>query len=84
MGLTLDQIAALDYPSFLDRDLCDRYSNGVFANNARLALDIEAGPGMIFIGKYHPALQEYPSRSWAVAPFVNLQLEPDTDKESYQ
>lgn len=80
LGLTLEQIAALDYPGFLDRDYCDRHSNAVFANNARLALDIEAGPGMLFIGKYHPVLREYPSRTWAVAPFVNLQLESDTTK----
>ena len=36
---------------------------------------------MLFIGKHHPALQEFPSRSWAVAPFVNLQLEPDTEQQ---
>jgi len=80
LGLTLEQIAALDYPGFLDRDYCDRHSNAVFANNARLALDMDAGPGMLFIGKYHPALQEYPSRSWAIAPFVNLQLKSDTNE----
>ena len=81
LGLTLEQIAALDYPGYLDRDLCDRHSDSVFANNAQLALELEAGPGMLFIGKHHPALQEYPSRDWAVSPFVNLQLDPNTEQQ---
>ena len=81
LGLTLEQIAALDYPGFLNRDHCDRHSTAVFINNARLALDIDTGPGLLFIGKHHPSLQEYPSRSWAVAPFVNLQLGSDTEQQ---
>lgn len=80
LGLTLEQIAALDYPGFLDRNSCDQHSEAVFANNARLALGVDAGPGMLFTGKHHPALQEHPGKSWAVAPFMNLELAPDTEK----
>lgn len=81
LGLTLEQIAALDYPGFLDRNSCHRHCEAVFANNARLAMEVDAGSGMLFTGKHHPALQEHPGKSWAVAPFVNLELAADTDKQ---
>ncbi|MFQ5642937.1 MAG: hypothetical protein ACE5FQ_04470 [Thiogranum sp.] len=81
LGLTLEQTAALDYPGFLDTDLCDRHSAGVFKNNARLARKLEVGDNLLFIARFHPVLQEnHQSTPWAVAPFVNLQLRSETDQ----
>jgi hypothetical protein len=82
LGLTFEQIAALDYRGFLDADLCERHSTSIFNNNAHLARHMEVGDGLIFINKFHPTLQErYQSTSWAVAPFVNLQLRTETDQQ---
>jgi hypothetical protein len=82
LGLTLDQTAALDYPGFLDADLCEQHSTAIFKNNARLAGELEVGNNLLFIDRFHPALHEtQQSTPWAVAPFVNLQLRAETNKE---
>jgi hypothetical protein len=79
LGLTLDQTAALDYPGFLDPDSSNRHAQAVFANNARLARQLVVGPERLFVGKSHPALQGHAGNAWAVAPFVNVHIAPDTD-----
>lgn len=80
LGLTIEQIAALDYPGFLDSGLCEKHSTGIFNNNALLARQLVVGESLLFIAKSHPELQDNNSLPWSIAPFVNVQLRADTDK----
>ena len=80
LGLTMEQTSALDYPGFLDFDLCERHSNSVFKNNERLARQLVTGNNMLFIAKSHPVLQEEVSEPWATAPFVNVLMQPETNE----
>jgi hypothetical protein len=80
LGLTLEQIAALDYPGFLDREITDNHCARIFQHNAQLAVQLEVGDDLLFARKSHPALQEQPSRPWAVAPFVYVRLREGSGK----
>lgn len=85
LGLTMDQIAALDYPGFLERDISDRHSALVFENNAYVASRIDTGNNLLFDAKSHPVLnKDAQPPSWAVAPFVYLRLRKGSTKEDLQ
>jgi hypothetical protein len=79
VGMTLEQIAALDYPGFLDPTISESHCDAVFHNNARLARELETGDGLLFAARYHPALGGESASSWAVAPFVNVRLNANSD-----
>jgi hypothetical protein len=68
-GLTLDELAALSAPWFLDRAYFERYASGLFANNAALAHAIGNG-SPLFADRCHPSLIS----SEAVAPFCAIRL----------
>jgi len=84
LGLTMDQLAMLDYPGFMDQAIIERHANAIFENNAYLAKRVDTGEDLLFDSKSHPVLNgdtEYP---WAVAPFVYFQLRKGSDKEDLQ
>ncbi len=68
-GLTLDELAALSAPWFLDRPYLERYAGRVFANNASLAQAIGTG-SKLFDDRCHPSLLS----PEAVAPFCAIRL----------
>ncbi|TAJ95815.1 MAG: hypothetical protein EPO10_30355 [Reyranella sp.] len=68
-GLTLDEMAALSAPWFLDRDYLQHYTAQLFANNAALAQVVGSG-SHLFDERCHPSLL---SRE-AVAPFCAIRL----------
>lgn len=68
-GLTLDELAALSAPWFLDRAYLQHYTAQVFANNATLARAVGAG-SKLFDDGCHSSLIS-PS---AVAPFCAIRL----------
>lgn len=68
-GLTLDELAALSAPWFLDRAYLERYTGQVFANNAALARAIGTDSNL-FGDRCHPSLLS----PEAVAPFCALRL----------
>lgn len=68
-GLTLDELAALSAPWFLDRPYLERYTGRVFANNAALARAIGTDSGL-FDDRCHPSLLS----PEAVAPFCAIRL----------
>ena len=68
-GLTLDELAALSAPWFLDRQYLEHYSSRLFANNAALAQAVGT-TSKLFDEKSHPSLVS-PD---AVAPFCALRL----------
>lgn len=68
-GLTLDELAALSAPWFLDRAYLDRYTRQVFENNAALARAIGTD-STLFDDRCHPSLLS----SEAVAPFCAIRL----------
>jgi hypothetical protein len=70
-GLTLDEMAALSAPWFLDAAYLRAYSNAIFANNAALAQAI--GRSTVFEDACHPSLLEGASAE-AVAPFCTFRL----------
>jgi len=74
LGLMWEQIAALDYPGFLDRKITDRHSASIFNNNAYIAQQLEAGNDLLFAEKSHPVLHGMPDSTWSVAPFVYVRL----------
>jgi len=85
LGLNMDQIAALDYPGFLDQAITDRHSALVFENNEFIAKRVDAGDGLLFDSKSHPVLSgNSPRAPWAVAPFVYLRLRKGSNKEDLQ
>ncbi len=73
-ALTIDTVALLDIPFFLDPATFYEYSTAVFAHNARLARAVPAGG--LFETVAHPALdaRQLPS---AQAPFVFFHLRDD-------
>jgi len=73
-SLTIDAVALLDLPFFLDPAAFYEYCTAVFAHNARLALQVR--PGGLFETVAHPSLdpRELP---WAQAPFVFFHLRDD-------
>lgn len=84
LGLGMDQIAALDYPGFLDQAVTDYHSTLVFENNAYVARRMDAGNDLLFDAKSHPVLSDSPDYKWAVAPFVYLRLRKGSNKEDLQ
>lgn len=68
-GLTLDELASLSAPWFLDRAHLEHYTGRVFANNAALAAGVGRA-SRLFDGRCHPSLLS-PD---AVAPFCALRL----------
>ena len=68
-GLTLDEMAALSAPWFLDPAYFNQYTRRVFANNAALAHAIGTDSAL-FESRCHPSLIS----SAAVAPFCAIRL----------
>jgi hypothetical protein len=68
-GLTLDELAALSAPWFLDRAYVDSYAAAIFANNRLLAQSV-GGDSAVFGSRCHPSR----SVAGADAPFCALQL----------
>jgi hypothetical protein len=73
-ALTIDTVALLDIPFFLDPATFYEYSTAVFAHNARLARAVRAGG--LFEAVAHPALDPRGLPS-AQAPFVFFHLRDD-------
>jgi hypothetical protein len=73
-ALTIDTVALLDVPFFLDPAAFYDYCTAVFAHNARLARAIPAGG--LFETVAHPALDAR-GMPWAQAPFVFFHLRDD-------
>jgi len=80
-GLMLEQISALDYPGFLNREIADRHATAIFANNACLARQLDTGSELLFETISHPVLNGETRCPWAVAPFVYLGLKRGASKE---
>ncbi len=70
-GLTLDEMAALSAPWFLDAGYFRRYTQQVFAHNEALARAVDS---RMFEECCHPALLADRSDRPAVAPFCALRL----------
>lgn len=68
-GLTLDELAALSAPWFLDRAYLEHYTGQVFANNAALAKAIGRG-SHLFDDRCHPSILS----PEVVAPFCAIRL----------
>ncbi len=73
-SLTIDTVALLDVPFFLDPAAFYDYCTAVFAHNARLARAVPAGG--LFETVAHPALDSR-GMPWAQAPFVFFHLADD-------
>jgi hypothetical protein len=73
-ALTIDTVALLDVPFFLDPAMFYEYSSAVFAHNARLARSIPAG--RLFETIAHPSLDTR-GLPWAQTPFVFFHLRDD-------
>lgn len=72
-GLTLDEMAALSAPWFLDHSYLGRYSGRIFAHNAALARAV--GPdSAIFESECHPSLLQARHSASPVAPFCVFRL----------
>jgi hypothetical protein len=84
LGLNMDQVAALDYPGFLDQAVSDHHSTLIFVNNAYVARHVDTGRELLFDAKSHPVLNGDSSCPWAVAPFVYLRLRKGSNKEDLQ
>jgi hypothetical protein len=73
-ALTIDTVALLDIPFFLDAAAFYEYCTAVFAHNAALARAVPAGG--LFANVAHPALDPR-DLPWAQAPFVFFHLRDD-------
>lgn len=73
-ALTVDTVALLDIPFFLDPATFYEHCTAVFAHNARLARAVPAGG--VFEAIAHPALDPR-NLPWAQAPFVFFHLRDD-------
>lgn len=82
LGLTLEELACLDVPFFLDSVKTLTYAKSVFANNAALARvvqqTVDSTAHSIIKQVAHPALSAQSHLAWACAPFVILHLTEDT------
>ena len=78
-SLTIDTVALLDVPFFLDREIFSEYCAAVFRHNAQLARAVPAGG--LFKTVAHPSLDPR-SLPWAQTPFVFFHLRDD-DPEAY-
>jgi hypothetical protein len=73
-SLTIDTVALLDLPFFLDPATFYEYSSAVFDHNARLARAVRSGACFATIA--HPSLDAR-GLPWAQAPFVFFHLDDD-------
>jgi hypothetical protein len=73
-SLTIDTVALLDIPFFLDAATFYEYCSAVFAHNADLARAVPAGG--LFETVAHPALDPR-GLPWSQAPFVFFHLRDD-------
>ena len=73
-ALTIDTVALLDIPFFLDPAAFYEYCTAVFTHNARLAHAVRAGG--VFETVAHPSLDGR-NLPWAQAPFVFFHLRDD-------
>jgi hypothetical protein len=73
-GLSLDSVASLSAPFFLNRAKLEEYTERVFTNNALLAKQLASYTGGIFTRVVHPKLVEGVRPNWACAPFVIFHL----------
>ena len=73
-ALTIDTVALLDVPFFLDAATFYDYCSAVFTHNARLAQAVSSGG--IFETIAHPALDTR-NLPWAQSPFVFFHLRDD-------
>lgn len=76
-GLTLDEMAALSAPWFLDPSYLGQYTERIFANNAALARAVGTNSSL-FEDRCHPSLIS----PLAVAPFCAIRLR-DGDAEAH-
>lgn len=77
-GLTLDEVAALEAPWFLDRKSFERHCRAVFVNNAMVSACLQGIKG-IFSRIVHPSLADPQSPVPTVqAPFSVLHLREDS------
>jgi hypothetical protein len=82
-GLTLDEMAALSAPWFLNSEYFRSYSRQVFTHNEALALAI-GSDSHILEGCCHPALLPNATRLPAVAPFCAIRLRQGSLQEHRQ
>jgi hypothetical protein len=83
-GLSVDEIALLDAPWFLNLSSFKMHCRSIFENNRRLAAalsPIVAASNGGFTHVSHPSLSESAHFPWAVAPFVVLHLHEELDNE---
>jgi hypothetical protein len=78
-ALTIDTVALLDLPFFLDPATFYDYSSAVFGHNARLARAVSAGGCFEHIAHPSHDPRDFP---WAQAPFVFFHLRDD-DPDRY-
>jgi hypothetical protein len=74
LGLRFAEIAALELPAFLDRQMTWDYEQAIFTHNARLAR-VVAKNNRLFHTEIHPVLGE----GGADAPYCTLRLATDSD-----
>jgi hypothetical protein len=75
-GLSLDEMAILDVPFFLDPTAFSRHCKAVFLNNALLAQSVDCCSGL-FSRIVHPSLSDAKDWPWAQSPFVVFHLSQD-------
>jgi hypothetical protein len=78
LGLRFAEIAALDFPAFLNRERTLAYEAAVFENNARFAREVSRA-NQLFEDHIHPALKI----DFGRAPYCILQLR-DSKCASYE
>jgi len=72
LGLPVSELAALEFPAFLNLQSHQRHIDAVFENNALFARSITIGQGILETIS-HPAMRQ-DTRSWAVSPFVLFRI----------
>lgn len=82
-GLSVDEMAILDTPWFLDPERFANHCQGVFDNNRLLATTLApliAKNSGVFSQISHPSLCHGAQWSWAEAPFVVMHFPPEQDR----
>jgi len=72
IGLPVNELAALEFPEFLDLKSHQRHIDAVFENNAAFARSITVADGVLE-SISHPATRQ-DARPWAVSPFVLVRI----------
>jgi len=83
-GLSLDEMAILDVPWFLNPERSQAHSQSVFENNRQLASILDpviASADGIFSHVSHPSLRVTERVPWAVAPFVIFHFREELDNK---